>query len=88
MLASYLLVIATVCITRAYVIFGRILNEVNSKRGASEQVSFLFANLRFGQVLAEHQQLFPGDEKRRQMKISACIGFALLAVLLLCLAVG
>lgn len=88
MLASYLLVIATVCITRAIVIFGRILKEVDSKRGANEQVSFLFVNLRFGQVLAEHQQLFPGDDKRRQMKISACIGFALLAVLFIRLAVG
>ena len=85
---AFLLIATAICIIRANVIFGRILNEVNSSRGANEQISFLFVNLRFGQVLAEHRQLFPADDKRRQMHIWLWTGFALIAVFAIFLAVG
>ena len=84
---SVLFVTAAILIIRANVIFGRMLDEVNSNRAANEQISFLLVNLRLGQVIAEHSRLFPTDKKRRQMKISGGIGFALLLLVLLCLAV-
>jgi hypothetical protein len=60
---------------------------VNANRAASQQISFLFVNLRFGEVMSEHGKLFPIDPKRRQMKISLGIGFglALLGVFVLAL---
>ena len=85
---AVLFVAATICIIRANFIFGRILDEVNSTRGANEQISFLFVNLRFEQVLAEHRQLFAADDKRSQMKILLWIGFGLFAVFAIFLAVG
>lgn len=85
---ALLSVTAIIFIIRANVIFGRILDEVNSNRGPSEQISFLFVNLRVGQVVAEHQRLFPADQKRRRMKISFGIAFCLFAVLAIFLAVG
>jgi hypothetical protein len=57
------------------------LDEVNSSRAANEQIGFLFVKFRFGQVMDEHARLFPTDKKRRQMKISLGIAFALFAVL-------
>jgi hypothetical protein len=84
---------ASVCdrhcfIVRTNFIFYRILDDVNASRAASQQISFLFVNLRFGEVLSEHGKLFPKDLKRRQMKISIVAGFALLLLLVLTLAVG
>jgi nitrate reductase NapE component len=73
-------------IIRANVIFGRMLDEVNSNRAANEQISFLFANLRFSQVMAEHARLFPTDKKRRKLKVSLGIAFVLFAVLAIFLA--
>jgi hypothetical protein len=62
-------VTAIVFIIRANFIFYRILDEVNANRAASQQISFLFVNLRFGLVVSEHGKLFPRVPKRRQMKI-------------------
>jgi len=83
---SVLFVTGTILIIRANVIFGRMLDEVNANRAANEQISFLFVNLRFGQVMTEHARLFPTDKKRRQLKISLGIAFGLFAVLAIFLA--
>jgi nitrate reductase NapE component len=83
---SVLFVTRTITIIRANVIFSRMLDEVNSNRAANEQISFLFVNLQFGQVIAEHARLFPTDKKRGQLKISLGIAFALFAVLAIFLA--
>jgi hypothetical protein len=88
MVFAVFFIAAVTCIIRANVIFGRILDDVNSSRGANDQISFLFVNLRLRQVLAEHRELLPADDKRRQMKISLWIGFALFAVSATFLAVG
>ena len=85
---SVFFVTAAILIIRANAIFGRMLDEVNSNRAANEQIYFLFVRLRFGQVMDEHARPFPTDKKRRQMKISCGIGFALLFLVLLFLAVG
>ncbi len=85
--SALLFVTAIVFIVRTNFIFYRILDDVNASRAAS-QISFLFVNLRFGEVLSEHGKLFPKDLKRRQMKISIVAGFALLLLLVLTLAVG
>jgi hypothetical protein len=86
--SALLLVAATAFIVRANAIFYRILDEVNANRAASQRISFLFVNLRFGEVLSEHGKLFPIDPKRRRMKISMVVGFALLLLLVLTLVVG
>jgi hypothetical protein len=86
--SALLFVTAIVFIVRANFIFYRILDDVNASRAASQQISFLFVNLPFGEVLSEHGKLFPTDLKRRQMKISIVTGFALLLLLVLTLAVG
>jgi len=86
--SALLFVTAIVFIVRANFIFYRILDDVNASRAASQQISFMFVNLRFIEVLSEHGKLFPTDLKRRQMKISIVAGFALLLLLFLTLAVG
>jgi hypothetical protein len=73
--SALLFVMAVVFITRANVIFYRIFDEVNSNRAANQQISFLFVNLRFEEVMSEHGKLFRRDIKRRQMKTSLRIGF-------------
>jgi len=78
-----LFVTAVVFIVRANLIFFRILDEVNAKRAANEQVSFLFVGLRLVEVTSEHGRLFPQDKKRTQMKTATLIGFALLLALVL-----
>jgi hypothetical protein len=85
--SALLFVMAVVFIIRANVIFYRIFDEVNANRAANQQISFLFVNLRFGEVMSEHGKLFPSDPKRHQMKTSLGIGFglALLLVFLLSL---
>lgn len=85
---ALLFVTAIVFIIRANFIFFHILDEVNANRPASQQISFLFVSLRFGEVMAEHSTQFPTDPKRRQMKMSVGTGFALLLLLVLILAVG
>jgi hypothetical protein len=85
--SALLLVTAVVFIVRANFIFYRILDDVNASRAASQQISFLFVNLWFWEILSEHCKLFPSDVKRRQMKISIVTGFTLL-LLALTLAVG
>jgi hypothetical protein len=65
-----------------------ILDDVNASRAASQQIIFLFVNLRFREVLSEHGKRFPTDLKRRQMKICIVTGFALLLLLVLTLAAG
>jgi hypothetical protein len=80
---SVLFVAAIVFIVRANLIFFRILDEVNTSRPASGQISFLFVNLRLAEVMTEHGKLFPIDQKRRQMKISVGIGFGLLLAMVL-----
>lgn len=86
--SALLFVTAIVFIVRANFIFYRILDDVTASRAASQQISFLFVNLRLGEVLSEHGKLSPADVKRRQMKISIATGFALLLVLILALALG
>ena len=86
--SALLFVTAIVFVVRANFIFYRILDDVNASRAASQQISFLFVSLRFGEVLSEHGKLFPKDLNRRQMKISIVAGFALLLLLVLTLAVG
>jgi hypothetical protein len=86
--SALLFVTAIVFIIRANFIFYRVLDEVNANRAASQQISFLFVNLRFGLVMSEHGKLFPRDTKRRQMKISGGIGFSLALISFLALALG
>jgi hypothetical protein len=81
-------VTATAFIMRANFIFYRVLDEVNANRAGSQQIGPLFVNLRYGQVMSEHAKLFPGDPKRRQMKISTVVGFSLILVAFFALASG
>jgi hypothetical protein len=80
--SALLFVAAVVFIIRANLIFYRIFGDVNANRAANQQISFLFVNLRFGEVMSEHGKLFPRDPKRRQMKISVGIGFGLALLLI------
>lgn len=84
-LSALLLVAAIALIARANFLFYRILDDVNTTRATHQQISFLFINLRFAQVLSEHRKLFPTDSKSRQMIISLVTGFALLLVFVLVL---
>jgi hypothetical protein len=78
--STLLFVTAVVFIIKANVIFYRILDDVNASRTVSQQISFMFVNSRFGEVMSEHGEMFPKDPKRRQMKITLGIGFGLLAL--------
>jgi len=86
--SALLFVTAVVFIIRANLIFYRILDDVNANRTANQQISFLFVNLRFREVMSEHGKLFPRDPKRRQMKISLGIGFGLAILVVFVLALG
>jgi hypothetical protein len=86
--SGLLFVTATIFIIRANFIFYSILDEVNAKRAGSRQIGPLFVNLRFGEVMSEHGELFPGDPKRRQMKISLGVGFSLALVAFFALTFG
>ena len=71
------IVAATACIVTANVIFYQILAEVNAKRPADQQVSFLFVNVWMFAILRQHAGFFPSSQKRKQMWIWARVGFAL-----------
>jgi hypothetical protein len=86
--SGLLFVTATVFIIRANFIFYSILDEVNANRAGSQQIGPLFVNLEFGEVMSEHGKLFPGDPKRRQMKMSLGVGFSLILIAFLALAFG
>jgi hypothetical protein len=86
--SALLFVTAVVFIIRANLIFYRILDDVNANRAASQQISFLFVNLRLGEVMSEPCKLFPRDPKRRQMKISLGIGFGLALLVVFVLVLG
>jgi hypothetical protein len=86
--SGLLFVIATVFIIRANVIFYSILDEVNANRAGSQQIGPLFVNLRYREVMPEDAKLFPGGPKRRQMKISAVVGFSLILLAFFALAFG
>jgi len=73
---ALLFLAAQFCIFKANSIFSRILDEVNSKRPAPEQISFLFVNVRAFEVADLHRQLFPMDRKRRQMNVFGGVGLA------------
>ena len=64
------------CILLANFIFATILGEVNGRRGPQEQISMLFVNVRFFEVVRLHKELFPESRKRTVMYVFAALGFA------------
>ena len=77
LLIVVLFVGATACIITANVIFYQILDEVNSKRPAEQQFSFIFVNVRAFEITGEHARLFPESQKRKLMYTWAGVGFAI-----------
>jgi hypothetical protein len=75
-------------IIRSNFIFDHILDEVNTHRAPNEQIGPLFVNWRTGEIMDEHERLFPSDLKRRQMKISMYVGFALMGLMVIAVVVA
>jgi hypothetical protein len=70
------------CLITSNVIFYQILNEVNSKRSPEQRFGFIFANVRFFEIMRDHARLFPESRNRGLMYMWTGIGFALLLMVL------
>jgi hypothetical protein len=58
-----------------------VLGEVNGKSPPEKQISRLFVNMRFFDVLQRHRELYPSSLKRKRLNQYAFTGFALLLIL-------
>jgi hypothetical protein len=68
---------AVFLIVMANIVFYSMLGEVNGKRSPNNQISMLFVNVRFFEVIRIHKELFPNSRKPLATLALAGLGIAL-----------
>jgi Trk-type K+ transport system membrane component len=76
------IIVSAVAIGIGYIVFYRIVDEVNAKSPADSRINPWWANMRFGVALSSHRNLFP-QSKKRFLLWFAPAGFCALTVLFL-----
>jgi hypothetical protein len=68
---------AVVLVILANLVFYWLLEEVNRKRAAGDQISRFFVNARAFEIIRLHNEFYPESSKRAVLYFCACIGIGL-----------